>query len=79
VAFASKIVAGWLAPLGVGVNSVLEAVFLLLNVAVIAGFLVFVSYSKHLHIFLAPINIGVSRRPRALGGLDKTRTWTWRT
>ncbi len=71
-AFASKIVAGWLAPLGVGVNSVLEAVFLLLNVAVIAGFLVFVSYSKHLHIFLAPINVGVSRRPRALGGLDKT-------
>jgi Fe-S oxidoreductase len=70
--FASKIVAGWLAPLGVGVNSVLEAVFLLLNVAVIAGFLVFVSYSKHLHIFLAPINVGVSRRPRALGGLDKT-------
>jgi Fe-S oxidoreductase len=70
--FASKIVAGWLVPLGVGVNSVLEAVFLLLNVAVIAGFLVFVSYSKHLHIFLAPINIGVSRRPRALGGLDKT-------
>ena len=70
--FASKLVAGWLAPLGVGVNSVLEAVFLLLNVAVIAGFLVFVSYSKHLHIFLAPLNIGVSRRPRALGGLDKT-------
>ena len=71
-AFASKLVASWLAPLGVGVNSVLEAVFLLLNVAVIAGFLVFVSYSKHLHIFLAPINVGVSRRPRALGGLDKT-------
>ena len=70
--FASKIVASWLAPLGVGVNSVLEAVFLILNIAVIAGFLVFVSYSKHLHIFLAPINVGVSRRPRALGGLDKT-------
>ena len=71
-AFASKLVASWLAPLGVGVNSVLEAVFLLLNIAVISGFLVFVSYSKHLHIFLAPINVGVSRRPRALGGLDKT-------
>ncbi len=71
-AFASHVVASWLAPLGVGVNAVVEAVFLLLNVAVIAGFLVFVSYSKHLHIFLAPINVGVSRRPRALGGLDKT-------
>jgi Fe-S oxidoreductase len=71
-AFASKLVASWLAPLGYGVNSVLEAVFLLLNVAVISGFIVFVAYSKHLHIFLAPINVGVSRRPRALGGLDKT-------
>jgi len=71
-AFASHVVATWLHPLGAGVNSVLEAVFLLANIAVITGFLVFVSYSKHLHIFLAPINIGVSRRPRALGGLDKT-------
>jgi Fe-S oxidoreductase len=70
--FASKIVASWLHPLGYGVNSVLEAVFILANVAVISAFLVFVSYSKHLHIFFAPINIGVSRRPRALGGLDKT-------
>ena len=71
-AFASKIVASWLHPLGTGVNSVLEAIFLIANVAVISGFLVFVSYSKHLHIFFAPVNIGVSRRPRALGGLDKT-------
>jgi Fe-S oxidoreductase len=71
-AFASHLVAWILAPLGVGVNSVLEVVFLLANIAVITGFLVFVAYSKHLHIFLAPINIGVSRRPRALGALDKT-------
>jgi Fe-S oxidoreductase len=71
-AFASKVVASWLAPLGYGVNSVLEATFLILNVGVIASFLVFVSYSKHLHIFLAPVNVGTSRRPRALGGLDKT-------
>jgi len=71
-AFATKIVAGWLEPLGLGVNAVIEVVALLANVAVIAGFLVFVAYSKHLHIFLAPINIGTSRRPRALGALDKT-------
>jgi Fe-S oxidoreductase len=71
-AFASHVIATWLRPLGTGVNSVLEATFLILNVAVIASFLVFVSYSKHLHIFIAPINIGTSRRPRALGGLDKT-------
>ena len=50
----------------------LEGFFLIANVAVIAGFMVFVSYSKHLHIFLAPINVGTSRRPRALGALDKT-------
>jgi Fe-S oxidoreductase len=71
-AFASLVVAHWLAPFGVGANAVLEAVFLLANVSVIAGFLVFVAYSKHLHIFLAPVNVAFSRRPRALGGLDKT-------
>ena len=71
-AFASQALASLLKPLGQTANHVIEDVFLLLNVAVIAGFMVFVSYSKHLHIFLAPINVGTSRRPRALGGLDKT-------
>jgi Fe-S oxidoreductase len=71
-AFASRAVAAWLRPLGAGHNSVLEAEFLIANVSVIAGFLVFVSYSKHLHIFFAPINVAFSRRPRALGGLDRT-------
>jgi Fe-S oxidoreductase len=71
-AFASKALASWLHPLGYGVNSVLEATFLLANIAVIMGFLVFVSYSKHLHIFMAPVNVAFSRRPRALGALDKT-------
>ena len=70
-AFASQALASLLKPLGTSANHVIEDVFLLLNVAVIAGFMVFVSYSKHLHIFLAPINVGTSRRPRALGGLDK--------
>jgi Fe-S oxidoreductase len=71
-AFASKALASVLHPLGYGVNSTLEATFLLANIAVIMGFLVFVSYSKHLHIFFAPVNVAFSRRPRALGGLDKT-------
>ena len=71
-AFASKGLAIVMGPLGASVNSALETILLLANVAVITGFLVFVAYSKHLHIFLAPINIGMSRRPRALGGLDKT-------
>jgi Fe-S oxidoreductase len=71
-AFASHLVGKALHPLGTGVNSVLETTFVILNVCVIVGFLVFVSYSKHLHIFLAPLNVATSRRPRALGGLDKT-------
>ncbi|HEX6930623.1 MAG TPA: (Fe-S)-binding protein [Streptosporangiaceae bacterium] len=68
-AFASHAVAAWLRPLGHGANSVLETVLLLANVAVIMGFAVFVTYSKHLHIVLAPLNVAFSRRPRALGAL----------
>jgi len=71
-AFASHEIARWLHPLGTGVNSVIETVALLANIAIITGFLVVVSYSKHLHIFLAPINVATSRRPRALGALAST-------
>src|ERR1035438_7954700 len=71
-AFASHGLAKALAPLGTGVNSVIETVALLANIAIITGFLVFVSYSKHLHIFMAPINVATSRRPRALGALAST-------
>ena len=53
-AFASHAVSKLLHPLGAGTNSVLVTVFLLLNIAIISGFIVFVSYSKHLHIFFAP-------------------------
>ena len=59
-------------PLGAGTNSVLATVFLILNIAIISGFIVFISYSKHLHIFIAPINVAFSRRPRALGALYST-------
>jgi len=71
-AFASQAVAKVLHPLGSGVNAVLATTFIILNIAVITGFLVFVSYSKHLHIFIAPINVLSSRRPRALGPLYNT-------
>ncbi len=71
-AFASHGVAKLLAPLGAGTNAVLATVFLILNVAIISGFIVFVTYSKHLHIFFAPINVAFSRRPRALGALYST-------
>src|SRR5216683_2472274 len=73
-AFASQIVGHWLAPLGTGVNSVLEVVFLLAQLAVILGFLVFVTYSKHLHIFLAGLNVLFSRRPDGLRGLEPMRS-----
>ena len=77
-AFASQIVGHWLAPLGSGVNSVLEVVFLLAQVAVVLVFLVIVVYSKHLHIFLAPVNVLFSRRPNALGALEPMRSGTAR-
>jgi Fe-S oxidoreductase len=73
-AFASQIVGHWLAPLGYGVNSVLEVTFLLAQVAVVLVFLVIVVYSKHLHIFLAPVNVLFSRRPNALGPLEPMRS-----
>jgi Fe-S oxidoreductase len=69
-AFASHALAHVLHPLGAA-NAGLETFFLLANVAVIMGFLVFVVHSKHLHIFLAPLNVALSRRPRALGALGE--------
>ena len=56
-AFASQAVGRWLAPLGTGVNSVLETTFILAQLAVILGFAVFLTYSKHLHIILSLIHI----------------------
>jgi Fe-S oxidoreductase len=73
-AFASQIVGHWLHPLGVGANSVLEATFILLQLAVVVGFGVFVTYSKHLHIALAPVNVLFSRRPNGLGALQPMRS-----
>ncbi|HEY4853412.1 MAG TPA: (Fe-S)-binding protein [Streptosporangiaceae bacterium] len=73
-AFASQIVGRWLAPLGAGVNGVLEVVFLLGQLAVVLAFAVIVVYSKHLHIALAPVNVLFSRRPDALGALEPMRS-----
>ena len=73
-AFASQIAGHWLAPLGTGANKVIETVFLLAQLAVVLGFLVFVTYTKHLHIFAAPVNVLFSRRPDALRGLEPMRS-----
>ncbi len=73
-AFASQVLGHWLAPLGTGVNSVLETTFILAQLAVILAFGVFVTYSKHLHIALAPVNVLFSRRPDGLRALQPMRS-----
>ncbi len=73
-AFASQIVGHWLAPLGLTANKALETTFILAQLAVILGFLVFITYSKHLHIGLAPLNVLFSRRPNGLGALQPMRS-----
>ena len=57
--------------LGEQFNERLEDVMVIGQIAVVFGFLVLVVYSKHLHIFLAPLNVLVKRDPEivALGGL----------
>ncbi|TXH44868.1 MAG: 4Fe-4S dicluster domain-containing protein [Actinobacteria bacterium] len=68
-AFVSEWVGNLLKPLGLTANEWLETIGIWLQIAVIVVFLVIVLYSKHLHIFLAPINVYFSRRPNALGPL----------
>jgi Fe-S oxidoreductase len=66
-AFASYVVAK---ALGTGAyNQGVETFFLLAQMAVIFGFLVLVLHSKHLHIFIAPLNVLTKREPDALGPL----------
>jgi len=73
-AFVSQAVASWLEPLGHDANEALETIGILLQIGVVLGFLVLVVYSKHLHIFLAPLNVMFSRRPDALGPLEPMRS-----
>ncbi|MEX5712895.1 (Fe-S)-binding protein [Parafrankia sp. FMc6] len=71
-AFASWLVSLPLDAFSEHTNEHIETVFLLLNIAIIMGFLVLVVYSKHLHIGLAPINVILKREPVALGPLGTT-------
>jgi Fe-S oxidoreductase len=73
-AFASQLVGHWLAPLGASANRGIETAMILAQIAVIMGFGVFVTYSKHLHIVLAPLNVLFSRRPNGLGPLPPMRS-----
>ncbi|RJL24127.1 (Fe-S)-binding protein [Bailinhaonella thermotolerans] len=66
-AFGSHAVGELLKPLGHGTNEIIEHVGLLLHIGVMLAFSVIVVYSKHLHIFLAPLNVAFGRRPNGLG------------
>jgi Fe-S oxidoreductase len=66
-AFMSHLVGSALKPLGHGTADALESVGLLLHVGVMLIFLIIVLHSKHLHIFLAPLNVMFKRRPDGLG------------
>src|SRR6202000_3071859 len=72
--FASWLVGKALHPLGYGVNSVLEVVFILAQLGVIMAFLVVVTYSKHLHIGLAGFHVLFSPRSDAPGPLEPMRS-----
>ena len=56
-----------------GALEVLESVGLLLHIGVMLAFTIIIVYSKHLHIFLAPINVSAKRLPKALGPLEPIR------
>ncbi len=71
-AFASHGLAALFGNISQGTAYTLESIFLVGNILVIMAFSVFVAYSKHLHIFMAPLNIAFSRRPKALGNLATT-------
>jgi len=68
-AFASEAVAALLRPAGRTANDVLETAGILGSLGSVLALLVIVVNSKHLHIFTAPVNVALSRRPRGLGPL----------
>lgn len=68
-AYLSQLMGKIMAPLGLSANETIETVSLLLHIAVALAFLIIVLHSKHLHIFLAPINVTFKRLPNGLGPL----------
>ncbi|MFP5218596.1 MAG: heterodisulfide reductase-related iron-sulfur binding cluster [Actinomycetes bacterium] len=61
--FASKAISLAIEPLGDTFAARLEDVMIVAHIAVIMSFLVLVTYSKHLHIFTAPLNVLTKREP----------------
>src|ERR1700754_3278570 len=68
-AFLSQLFGAILRPLGQPANEYIETTALLLHIGVMLAFLLIVLHSKHLHIFLAPINVVFKRLPDGLGPL----------
>ena len=68
-AFFSHAMGALMHPLGAGANEWIETFALLAHIAVALVFLLIVLHSKHLHIFLAPINVTFKRLPDGLGPL----------
>ena len=68
-AFISEWVGKLLAPLGLEANKWIETIFILLSIGAVLATTILVLYSKHLHIFAAPLNVLFSRRPNGLGPL----------
>ncbi|RLV47896.1 4Fe-4S dicluster domain-containing protein [Nocardioides mangrovicus] len=68
-AFASIGIGKLLDSMGHTPLEVVEGIGLLLHIGVMLAFLIFVLNSKHLHIFIAPINVLFKRQPVALGAL----------
>ena len=68
-AFASHAVGSALEPVGEETALLLEHIGLILHIGVMLVFLIFVLHSKHLHIFIAPLNVLFGRRPVALGAV----------
>jgi Fe-S oxidoreductase len=68
-AFFTHVMGALLHPLGHNANEIIETVALMLHIGVMLAFLLIVLHSKHLHIFLAPINVTFKRLPDGLGPL----------
>ncbi len=68
-AFVSKGVGKLLDGIDHDVLEWLETAFLLGHLAIMLSFLIIVVYSKHMHIFIAPLNITFARKPDGLGPL----------
>jgi Fe-S oxidoreductase len=68
-AFFSHAMGALMHPLGTTANEWIETFALLAHIAVALFFLLIVLHSKHLHIFLAPINVTFKRLPDGLGPL----------